>query len=265
MKRYLLLLLLSIILTACDTTETQPAETVQTPPVPPMQVETTIPETAPQPAETTETEVPRPPVQEVYPEWFDGIRTMQTELTARVSAGEKLPIDLANLRELVGLPGDFTDCGVEWGLGETYCITYGVPAEQSSENRQTIAFTPFSTEEKLQTATDNILRGSGTYEELCQNTLVSAVVKTDWETDLGVLYACTYNTSKKTGLKLVYHEYTEPATENRYVLSQMYDSDGTVRYFTLSVFRGAASFQCLGFDMAFTLTDAFDLLSVPVE
>ena len=243
MKHIALLLLCIALCTGCtrvpeetlppDTTPAHDSDTsVPQEPIP----ETILPETEP-----PETEYISPPSHTIPPA-YNSIR--------EYAASSDAP---AVLRELTGLPEGFQDVLVETGGG--YCITY-------SNGETAIAFFPLENEAALDAYMTAQLAGSGTYEALLTNDLISDVRKTDLPAEGEILYECLYNTSIKTDLKLRYRECT--ADGIRFVLSVSYDSDGSQRYCQMFAFAGDASFACSS-SAPFADAQLFALRSVPLQ
>lgn len=195
-----------------------------------------LPETEP-----AETEHIPPPTHTILPT-YNSIR--------EYAASSEAP---ASLRELTGLPTGFADVLVE--TGELYCITY-------AHGEDVMAFYPLETETALEEYMAAQLAGSGTYEELLANDLVSDIRKTDLSAEEEILYECLYNTKTKTDLKLRYREHT--ADGIRYVLSVSYDSDGSLQYWQMFAFAGDASFACSS-SVLFTEDELSALRSVPLQ
>ncbi|MBR4960660.1 MAG: hypothetical protein IKY52_07175 [Clostridia bacterium] len=200
-----------------------------------------VPETPPSETEQAETEYAPPPTHTIPPA-YNSIR----EYAASPDAPDFL-------RELTGLPDGFAEVLVE--TGGLHCITY-------ANGEDTVAFFPLETETALEEYMAAQLAGSGTYEELLANDLVSDVHKTDLSAEEGILYECLYNTKTKTDLKLRYREYT--AVGIRYVLSFSYDSSGSLQYWQMFAFDGDASFACSG-SALFTDEEFSALRSIPLQ
>ena len=180
---------------------------------------------------------------------FDNIREMirQIETGTLNWADQEIydtyGCDTAKLRELSGLCDGFSEFLVEWTGGLDYCINY-------QKDEQTIAFMPYYTEEQFAQA----LSGMDTWESLSKNTLLLNLEKTELETDAGVLYVCTFDTSAVPGQRITCHESIGPDGIRR-IVTNWYGGDGEHISGSIYVFAEEVPFVCLvsGFpaDMAF--------------
>lgn len=243
MKYTVLLLLCIALCTGCSRTpeEAMPPDTTPAHDSDTSVSQETLPAPVPPETEPPEAEYISPPVHTIPPA-YNSIR--------EYAAAPDAPMAL---RELAGLPEGFQDVLVETGGG--YCITYA--------NWETaIAFFPLENEAALEAYMAAQLAGSGTYEALLTNDLISDVRKTDLPAEGEILYECLYNTSIKTDLKLRYRECT--ADGIRFVLSVSYDSDGSQQYCQMFAFAEDASFAC-GSSAPFSDAQLFALRSVPLQ
>ena len=122
--------------------------------------------------------------------------------------------DTDALRELTGMDDGYSEFLVEWCGGLNYSICY-------QKDEQVIAFTPFYTREQFEQS----LSGMDTYESLAENELIRNLVKTESETDEGIMYACTYDTGKVKGLRSTYHD-TIGDDGIRRIVTNRYGADG---------------------------------------
>ena len=153
--------------------------------------------------------------------------------------------DIAELRELTGMDENFSEFLVEWCGGLNFSIYY-------QKDDRNIAFMPFYTQE----AFEQSLSGMDTYESLAENELILNLVKTDLDTEEGIMYACTYDTSKVKGLRMTYHD-TIGEDGIRRIVTNQYNTNGKHDYGSIYTFDEEVPFCCVvrGFeaDMEFAM------------
>lgn len=189
---------------------------------------------------------------------FDNIRSLKRALENDTTTLYTVSSEISVYYELIGLPSGYVETSVEWTGSSDYCVYY-------SHDDSVIAYIPVSSENALTSMLENLLQYSGTYEYLAANTMVNSLTKTSVSTTLGWMYECTYNTSKKTGLKLNYHEYTNEETNITYIISRTYTQTGDILNSKLFVFNGSASFVCIGSETNISMETACNLTSVPIS
>jgi len=141
--------------------------------------------------------------------------------------------DTGALRELTGIDDGFSEFLVEWCGGLNYSIYY-------HKDEQVIVFTPFYTKEQLVQS----LSGLDTWESLAENKRILNLVKTDSETEDGILYECTYDTDKVKGLRNTYHDTT--GTDGiRRIVSNWYGAAGEHISGSIYIYNEEIPFQCL--------------------
>lgn len=151
--------------------------------------------------------------------------------------------DTGALLELTGMDDGYSESLVEWCGGMNYSIYY-------QKDEQVIAFTPFYTREQFEQS----LSGMDTWESLAENELILNLVKTDLDTEEGIMYECTYDTDKVKGLRNTYHD-TTGEDGIRSIVTNWYGADGEHISGSVYVYDEEIPFQCLvsGFeaDMGF--------------
>ncbi len=172
-------------------------------------------------------------------EVFDSIREMIRQIESGTLSWTAQEIydahgcDTSALRELTGMDDGFSEFLVEWCGGMNYSINY-------QKDDQVIAFMPCDTMEEMYQA----VSAMDAWESLQENDLLMNLVKTDVETDDGIQYECTYDTSVVSGLRITYHETTD-ASGIRCVVTNQYGADGVHQSGAVYVFDESASFYCL--------------------
>lgn len=160
--------------------------------------------------------------------------------------------DIAELRELTGMDEGFSEYLVEWCGGLNYSLCYHIEEQKYDKEKQHIAFMPFYTQE----AFEQSLSGMDTYESLAENELILNLVKTDLDTEEGIMYACTYDTSKVKGLRMTYHD-TIGEDGIRRIVTNQYNTNGKHDYGSIYTFDEEVPFCCVvrGFeaDMEFAM------------
>ena len=187
---------------------------------------------------------------------FENIRSMKQELENDAATLYTVSSETPAFYELSGLPLGYVETSVEWTGSSDYVIYY-------SNGNSVIAYMPITSEDALDSMLLDLLKNGGTYEYLSENPLVNGVTKTDILSTLGSMYECTYNTSKTSGLKLNYHEYTNEETDVTYIISTTYTNTGDILNSKLFVFNGSSSFVCIGSETNIDMETACSLTSVP--
>ena len=258
MKRYfsaILMVVLLLFIPACDQTDTgtqtqsseSVADTVHTEAtsvvtMEPMETEAAAIETVPVTEPSAETEPVTPPVgygSEVTA--FNSIREMIEKIKGGdLSAGaqkifDAYGCDTEQLRELTGLDEGFSESMVEWCGGFNYCINY-------IKDGQVIAFKPYYTDELYIGALSEL----ETWDVLQKNKLLLNLEKTDIPTDEGIMYECTFDTSRVTGQRKTYHGFTGADGIQR-VVTNWYGADGNPISGQIFVFDDTLRFSCYVF------------------
>lgn len=183
---------------------------------------------------------------------FENVRSLKKE-SENDAAAPEIPV----FHELSGLPSGYIETSVEL-TGSSYCIYY-------SRDDSVVAFIPTESETALDSLMEDLLRNSGTYEALENNKMVDSLTKTELSAALGFMYECTYNTGRKSGLKLNYHEYRDEETNITYIISKTYTQTADILNSKLFVFNGSSSFACIGSEIEINMEDACNLTSVPIQ
>lgn len=182
---------------------------------------------------------------------FENVRSLKRESESDAATPE-IPV----YYELSGLPSDYIETSVEL-TGSSYCIYY-------SRDDSVVAFIPAASETELDSLMEDLLRNSGTYEALENNKMVDNLSKTELSAARGFMYECTYNTGRKSGLKLNYHEYRDEETNVTYIISKTYAQTDDILNSKLFVFNGSSSFACIGSETDINMEEAYNLTSVPI-
>ena len=181
---------------------------------------------------------------------FENVRSLKRE--SESAAAPEIPV----YYELSGLPSGYIETSVEL-TGSSYCIYY-------SRDDSVVAFIPAASETELDSLMEDLLRNSGTYESLENNKMVDSLTKTELSAALGFMYECMYNTGRKSGLKLNYHEYRDEETNVTYIISRTYAQTDDILNSKLFVFNGSSSFALIGSETDINMEEACNLTSVPI-